>query len=41
VQGDTLVLEWQNWGPERLQFNPDGTFRSPDGAFTLQRVRGR
>jgi len=32
--GQTLVLDWDQWGVARLRRQPDGSFRGPDG-FTL------
>jgi hypothetical protein len=36
VKGRTLVLAWRNWGPERLDLQPDGSFRAPTNGFTLR-----
>ncbi len=35
VQGNTLVLAWQNWGPERLVAVGPGVYRAPTNGFTL------
>lgn len=39
IEGNTLVLEWANWGPERLERVRDGVFRASNG-FTLTRRSG-
>lgn len=36
VEGRTLVLAWNNWGPERLDLQPDGSYRAPTNGFTLR-----
>ncbi|MBX3247996.1 MAG: hypothetical protein KF901_12520 [Myxococcales bacterium] len=36
VEGHVLVLDWQNWGAERLHRQPDGSFRAPSNGFTLR-----
>lgn len=37
IEDRTLVLAWTNWGPERLELQPDGTFRAASNGFTLAR----
>jgi len=37
IEGSTLVLAWTNWGPERLELQPDGSFRASSNGFTLAR----
>ncbi|QDT14241.1 glycosyltransferase family 2 protein [Alienimonas californiensis] len=38
VPGRSLVLAWDDWPAERLEWNPErGLFQSPDAAFTLRR----
>jgi len=36
VEGRTLVLAWRNWGPERLDLQPDGSYRAATNGFTLR-----
>ena len=39
IEGNTLVLEWARWGPERVERVADGVYRRSDG-FTITRRRG-
>lgn len=40
IDGNELVLEWQNWGPERVERVGDGVYRRASDGFTITRRRG-
>jgi len=41
IEGQTLVLDWARWGAERLELQPDGSFRAASNGFTLTPTRVR